>query len=104
MLPDLPSKYRQGDTDALLRQNRAYLRLIDDDEIPTSRKRHLTAVITQNFRELDHWLSTGRPLPIEWRRRIGEEERDVPESVPEATERPTRGAAGTGVTTKEGQQ
>lgn len=68
-----PSKYHDGETDALLRQNRAYLRLIDDDETPSDRKKHLTAVMAQNFRELDHWLSQGHPLPIEWRWRAGVE-------------------------------
>lgn len=69
----LPSRYHDGETDALLRQNRAYLRLLDDDETPSDRKLHVTAVMAQNFRELDYWLSQGHPLPVDWRRRVGVE-------------------------------
>lgn len=59
-------KYYAGETDAIVRRFRRYLLLIDDDEMPSDRKQYLTAVITEDFRALDEFLSSGKPLPSQW--------------------------------------
>lgn len=59
-------RYHDGETDAIVRRFRRYLNLIDDGDTPADRKKHLTAVITEDFRALDEFLSCGRPLPSQW--------------------------------------
>lgn len=59
-------KYHAGETDAIVRRLRGYLRLIDDDETPNDRKKYLSVVVTEDFRALDEFLSSGQPLPSQW--------------------------------------
>lgn len=77
------TKYRPGDTEACVRQNRAYCRLLDDPETsPETHVRVLTAMVA-NYRLLDEHLSAGHPLPAVWERRLsddltGSEEPEAP--------------------------
>lgn len=59
-------KWYDGETDAIVRRFRGYLRVIDDDETPDERKPHILAAACDDFRALDEFLSSGRPLPAQW--------------------------------------
>jgi hypothetical protein len=66
MPPATAGRYHAGETDAIIRRFRGYLRVIEDDATPNDRKPHLLAVICDDFRALDEFLSDGKPLPSQW--------------------------------------
>lgn len=84
----MPEKYRVGDTDALVRQTRGYLKLLDGKE-PPGRKHVYLAIIADNFERLDAFLSEGRPFPTMWCKGV---QRNVDLAGSEDTEAPGRQA------------